>query len=92
VRDVSDRKLKELKIVDQNRSLLKIAHLQAHEFRAPLTSVIGIINLIRAEDQEAPWEYYEQLENAVHNLDIKIKQIVGNVDNMALLNITEVYG
>ena len=91
IRDVTDRKIKELKIIDQNKSLLKIAHVQAHEFRAPLTSIIGMMALIKAEDYRAPKEYFEMLGDAVHSLDQKICEIVGNVDSMAHLNGTEVY-
>lgn len=91
IRDVTDRKIKELKIIDQNKSLLKIAHVQAHEFRAPLTSIIGMMNLIEADDYNAPKEYLEILGKAVNTLDRKICEIVGTVDSMTLLNGTEVY-
>ena len=90
IRDVTDRKTREHKILDQNQSLLKIAHLQAHEFRAPLTTITGMMDLIRAEDYEAPKEYFELLENAVKNLDGKIREVVDNVDNIVLEG-TEVY-
>ncbi len=80
IRNVSERKLKEQKIVAQNQSLLEIAHIQAHEFRAPLTSVMGLISLIKQDDYDAPREYFELLEQAVYALDAKIKQIVGNID------------
>lgn len=91
IRDVSDRKVKELKIIIQNQSLLKIAHLQAHEFRAPLTTITGMMDLIRAEDYNAPKEYYELLESAVQNLDGKIREIVNNIDEMVPSNGTEVH-
>ncbi|HEY4197612.1 MAG TPA: GAF domain-containing protein [Mucilaginibacter sp.] len=91
IRDVTDRKIKEMKIIDQNKSLLKIAHVQTHEFRAPLTSILGMMDLIRAEDYDAPREYYEMLGDAVHHFDQKIQEIVSNVDNMVLLNQTEVH-
>lgn len=90
IRDVTDRKVREHKIIDQNQSLLKIAHLQAHEFRAPLTTIIGMMDLIKAEDYQAPKEYFELLENAVKNLDGKIREVVDNVDNIVLEG-TEVY-
>ena len=90
IRDVTDRKVREHKIVDQNHSLLKIAHLQAHEFRAPLTTICGMMDLIKAEDYQAPKEYFELLENAVKNLDGKIREVVDNVDNIVLEG-TEVY-
>jgi GPH family glycoside/pentoside/hexuronide:cation symporter len=82
IRDVTDRKVKEQKILAQNQSLLKIAHLQAHEFRAPLTTIIGMMDLIRAEDYRAPQEYYELLDNAVQNLDLKIRSIVNDIVNI----------
>jgi PAS domain S-box-containing protein len=87
LRDVTDRKTKEQKIIQQNESLLKIAHLQAHQFRAPLTTIIGMMDLIKTEGYNAPEEYFELLENAVNNLDKKICEIVSNVDNASLLLI-----
>ncbi|MFB9840947.1 GAF domain-containing protein [Mucilaginibacter ginsenosidivorans] len=90
IRDVTDRKVREHKIIDQNQSLLKIAHMQAHEFRAPLTTITGMMDLIKAEDYQAPKEYFELLENAVKNLDGKIREVVDNVDNIVLEG-TEVY-
>lgn len=84
IRDVTDRKIKELKIIDQNKSLLKIAHLQAHQFRAPLTTIIGMLSLIKEDGYEPNSEYYKMLENAANNLDQKIREIVSNVDTMVL--------
>lgn len=82
IRDVSDRKAREQKIVAQNQSLLKIAHMQAHEFRAPLTTITGMMDLIKAENYQAPKEYFELLENAVKNLDSIIREIVVDVDQI----------
>jgi len=90
IRDVSDRKTREHKILAQNQSLLKIAHMQAHEFRAPLTTITGMMDLIKAEDYNAPKEYFDLLENAVKNLDGKIREIVVDVDQIVLEG-TEVY-
>jgi PAS domain S-box-containing protein len=84
IRNVTERKLKEQKIIDQNKSLLEIAHIQAHDFRAPLTSIMGLMNLIRDEDYEAPREYLEMLNEAVYILDDKIRSIVTNIDDMVI--------
>lgn len=81
IRDVSERKLKEIKIIDQNESLLKIAHIQAHEFRGPLTTIMGLMNLIKEENYIAPISYLQFLEQAVENLDDKIKQIVLSIED-----------
>jgi PAS domain S-box-containing protein len=91
IRDVTDRKIKEMKIMDQNKSLLKIAHVQTHEFRAPLTSILGMMDLIKAEDYAAPREYYEMLGSAVNNFDQKIREIVSDIDTIVPANKTEVY-
>lgn len=81
IRNVTERKLKEQKIIEQNKSLLKIAHIQAHEFRAPLTSIMGLMNLIEGEDYNPPREYLELLNDAVNQLDNKIRGIVADIDN-----------
>lgn len=86
LRDVTDRKINEQKIIKQNISLLKIAHLQAHQFRAPLTTIKGMIDLIKAERYNAPEKYFRLLEQAVDNLDEKICEIVGNIDNTDTIN------
>ena len=64
--------------------------MQAHEFRAPLTTITGMMDLIKAEDYNAPKEYFDLLENAVKNLDGKIRDIVVDVDQIVLEG-TEVY-
>ncbi|BAU55573.1 GAF domain-containing protein [Mucilaginibacter gotjawali] len=81
IRNVTERKIKEQKIIAQNASLLKIAHIQAHEFRAPLTSIMGLMGLIKEHDYKAPKEYLQLLEQAVQSLDITIRHIVGNIDD-----------
>jgi PAS domain S-box-containing protein len=84
IRNVTERKLKEQKILSQNASLLRIAHIQAHEFRAPLTSIMGLMNLIREDDYSAPKEYLQLLEQAVEALDAKICNIVTNIDDTVI--------
>jgi len=81
IRNVTERKIKEQKIIAQNASLLKIAHIQAHEFRAPLTSIMGLMSLIKEQDYAAPKEYLQMLEQAVETLDTTIRHIVGNIDS-----------
>ena len=76
-----------VELLEENKiKLLKIAHLQAHQFRAPLTTVMGMMNLIKTEDYNPPRQYFELLENAINNLDEKIHEIVYDVDNMAVIN------
>jgi len=91
IRNVTERKIKEQKIISQNQSLLKIAHIQAHEFRAPLTSIMGLMSLIKQDDYNAPKEYLQMLEQAVYTLDGKIRQIITDVDTTVVGDTVAVY-
>lgn len=84
IRNVTERKLKEQKILSQNASLLKIAHIQAHEFRAPLASIMGMMSLIKEADYEPPKEYLQLLEQAVFTLDTSIRRIVHDIDDSVI--------
>jgi PAS domain-containing protein len=81
IRNVTDRKLWEQRIIKQNESLAHIAHIQTHEFRAPLTTIMGIMALIKEESSISSDQYFEILEQAVTNLDSKIKTIVSDIEN-----------
>ncbi len=86
IRNVTDRKIHEQKIVEQNQSLLNIAHIQAHEYRGPLTSIMGLMNLIKRENYVAPVEYLKMMETAVNRLDEKMHEIIGLVNDIAVDN------
>jgi PAS domain S-box-containing protein len=94
IRNITEQKQKEQKILEQNQSLLDIAHIQAHEFRAPLTTIMGLLTLIKEENYEAPYEYYTLLNQAVNNLDNKIRDVVNSIENSIVVNngITEISG
>ena len=80
IRDITERKLKERKIIRQNEALLKIAHIQAHEFRAPLTTIMGIMDLIKEDCTIVHDEYFIHLDQAITNLDRKIRGIVNDIE------------
>lgn len=80
IRNVTERQLKEQKIIDQNQSLVNIAHIQAHEFRGPLTTIMGLMNLIKEEDYTAQPLHFHFMEQAIFKLDEKIKKIIGQID------------
>lgn len=80
-RNINSRKAYEQKIIEQNRSLMKIAEVQSHDYRGPLASIMGMMNLIKEEGYNAPKEYLQMLEIAVNNLDEKIHQVVSIVNS-----------
>lgn len=69
-----DRSLKLLR--DQNSSLREIARIQSHEIRQPVSSILGLMALIKeAGDLNNP-EHLEMLEKSVDQLDDRIKTII----------------
>ncbi|MDO1444868.1 PAS domain S-box protein [Rhodocytophaga aerolata] len=60
--------LKELN--DKNYELDQFVYKTSHDLRAPLTSILGLINISRLEQEEATRKnYMDLIENRVHKLD-----------------------
>lgn len=79
--NINDRKLFEQRILDQNKSLLDIAKIQSHEYRGPVATIIGLMNLIKEDGYVASKEYLEMLEVAVNQLDDKIRSVVNSINH-----------
>ncbi len=67
---------KAAQIEKQNNALVEIAFTQSHEFRGPLSTVLGFINIIRDNDYEDAKEFLVLMEEAVKKLDEKIHYVV----------------
>jgi PAS domain S-box-containing protein len=63
-------------IEERNKSFLKIAQIQSHEIRHPLTTIMGLVNLIKYHYQEVDAEWIQMIEEATNSLDNKISSIV----------------
>ena len=63
-----------------NDALTKIAFIQSHEIRKPLSTLLGIINLIKEENYQADKEVLIMMEKSAQDLDNKICQIVKEVE------------
>ena len=75
-RNINDRKFDEEKIKEQNRLLTRVAEIQSHDYRGPVASILGLMNLIEEDDYNASKEYLVMLQGAVKKLDEKIKEVV----------------
>ncbi len=73
--NITSRKEHAEKIKQRNQSLTQIAFLQSHELRQPVSSILGLLNLIR-EDGGQIDEYLVYLADAVNELDTKLDAIV----------------
>ena len=78
-RNINERKLNEEKIIEQNRLLTRIAEIQSHDYRGPVASIIGLMNLIENDDYTASKDYLKMMQKAVNQLDEKIHEVVGIV-------------
>ncbi len=74
--DITEAKMQQESIRRKNESLLKIAHLQSHEIRHPVTNILGILELIKTDGYRNASQHLLLMEQAVLSLDNKIKEIV----------------
>ena len=74
--DITETKLQQENIRLKNESLLKIAHIQSHEIRHPVTNILGIMDLIKLDGYEHAAQHLPLMEQAVLTLDNKIKEII----------------
>ncbi len=84
--DVLKRKKAERTLRKQNEELVKInkeldnfVYSVSHNLRAPLMSVLGLINLVQLEFKDndgAVGEYFQMMQHSIHRLDDTLKEIL----------------
>jgi signal transduction histidine kinase len=82
--DINERKLVERHLQTQNEELKKIneeldrfVYSAGHDLRAPLMSVLGLINIAQLDQSGAKKdEYMELMRRSIHKLDEFIKDII----------------
>lgn len=87
--DITDKLLHINTIESQNRKLKSIAWTQSHVVRAPLSRMLGIVNLIEMDAHNAndlPF-LLEQLKKSANEVDDIIRDIVGKTQTFNLNNI-----
>lgn len=60
----------------KNQSLMKIAQLQAHQIRQPLTTIMSLINLVKDGYENVNEEWMGMFETATDNFDKTIHDII----------------
>src|SRR5690606_16295316 len=77
-RDISHQKEAELKLKQQNEQLLEIAWMQSHQVRAPVATILGLINLFNYNDLSDPFnaEILRNMKTATLRFDDAIQEIV----------------
>lgn len=76
--ELSNMVLKEhiKEIEAQNERFLKIAHIQSHEVRQPLSSIMGIVDMIKEDGYKADESVLKMMEEAATQLDNTIHNTV----------------
>jgi PAS domain S-box-containing protein len=99
INDISARKKIEQKLQNQNEELIKInaeldkfVYRASHDLRAPLVSILGLINIAKMENNpEKNPEYFALMEKSINKLDNFIQSIIHYSRNSRLeLQIDEI--
>jgi GAF domain-containing protein len=70
-----DRAIRMLK--RKNDDLTEIARIQSHEYRQPVSTIMGLVELLRTSESSEHPEYHLLLEQAAAQLDDRIREVVG---------------
>jgi len=78
--NIHEQKLQAAQNQIQKDSLLKIAFIQSHSYRKPVASILGLMNVIKANNYRSPKESLLLMEKAVNDLDAQIRSVVDCAD------------
>jgi PAS domain S-box-containing protein len=88
-RNINKRKMDSEKILKQNKILKKIAHIHAHDYRAPVCAILGIMNLIEGDGYTASKDYLLMLQKAVKKLDEKTQSVISLISDLSMISDAE---
>lgn len=83
IENVTEKKIAEIKIKQQNEILKEIAWLQSHKVRAPLANILGLLSLTELDENERE-QYFKMIEEQALKLDEIIHEIVEKSNKIAL--------
>ncbi|MEO9967604.1 MAG: PAS domain S-box protein [Reichenbachiella sp.] len=83
-RNITRERLYEQKITAQNKRLKEVAYLSAHQLRGPITSILGLANLL--SDDPTNWKdtklYIDKIRGLSQKLDREIRYLVGKTEEI----------
>jgi PAS domain S-box-containing protein len=76
VTNINEQKRQVAEITVQNELLLNIAYVQSHEYRKPVALIMGLMELIKADNYLPGKDCLLMMERAVQELDQKIRSVI----------------
>ena len=73
--DITDQEKYLHAIEQQNQKLKEVAWIQSHVFRAPLTKIMGLTDILRSTDEQERTLAIDYIQEAAQELDHAIKEI-----------------
>jgi PAS domain-containing protein len=80
-RDVTTKVAQDETMEAQGRSLREIAFIQSHEFRKPVATILGLMQILTMEGYTAKIKELELMQNVVQELDEKIKLVMSHTND-----------
>jgi PAS domain-containing protein len=77
--DITQQKVNEHLIEQQNSAMQRIATIQSHELRKPIASLLGLVEVMKLEEVECD-NYLEMIEKTVTELDDKVNHIIDEAE------------
>ncbi len=83
--DITEQKLIEEELTTRNAELDNFVYKVSHDLRAPLSSILGLVNLAQLPgNEDNPLEYFKIIGNKVNQLDGFISEVLTHSKNLKL--------
>jgi PAS domain-containing protein len=79
--DVTAKVVQNETLLAQGQSLREIALIQSHEFRKPVSSILGLMQILTLDGHTSKIKELQLMEQAVQELDEKIRLVVSHTNN-----------
>ncbi|WP_345955602.1 GAF domain-containing protein [Mucilaginibacter sp. PAMB04168] len=78
--DITERVFRQQAVVDQQVQLDRIAYIQSHEFRRPVATIKGLIDLLSMDGYAEAYPLLKVMKKEIELIDAKIAEVVNFTD------------